>query len=254
MGDIAEHRGRVGGDCRSPPPSTPTGRSGAGAAAMAALALRAAGSGSHPARPAAASAITSRWRPSRRSTWRSHRGGPAHRAGATRRDGQQGGPVLDAMVWSAGEAQGLEHEDVDPPDVPDPEGLPNWTKLRPDDDRRAMPFWGNFDHDCCSTRPSCLRPARRRRPGAPGARPADGHLRRSLGRRRRGRHRARRGERPAAPARHVRRTALDRTEPGPLRLVRIPRRHDGLALPMPILRWPRRAVVLDRQGVAGSAD
>ena len=36
---------------------------------------------------------------------------------------QEGRPVLDAMVWSVGEVEGLEHEDVDPPDVPDPRGV-----------------------------------------------------------------------------------------------------------------------------------
>src|SRR5271156_4673134 len=34
---------------------------------------------------------------------------------------QEGRPVLDAMVWSVGEVEGLEHEDVVPPDVADPE-------------------------------------------------------------------------------------------------------------------------------------
>ena len=33
---------------------------------------------------------------------------------------QEGRPVLDAMVWSVGEVEGLEHEDVDAPGVPGP--------------------------------------------------------------------------------------------------------------------------------------
>ena len=58
---------------------------------------------------------------------------------------QEGRAVLEAMVWSVGHVEGLEHEDVDPPDVPDPEGLPTWAELRPDDVRPPMPFWDNFD-------------------------------------------------------------------------------------------------------------
>jgi acyl-CoA thioesterase-2 len=58
---------------------------------------------------------------------------------------QEGRPVLEAMVWSVGEVEGLEHEDVDPPDVPDPEALPTFAELRPDETRVAMRFWENFD-------------------------------------------------------------------------------------------------------------
>ena len=58
---------------------------------------------------------------------------------------QEGRPVLDAMVWSVGDVQGLEHEDVSPPDVPDPEALPLRENLAPDENRPAMPFWDNFD-------------------------------------------------------------------------------------------------------------
>jgi acyl-CoA thioesterase II len=58
---------------------------------------------------------------------------------------QEGRPVLDAMVWSVGEVEGLEHEDVHPPHVPDPGELPTRADLSPDEDRPAMPFWDNFD-------------------------------------------------------------------------------------------------------------
>ncbi len=37
---------------------------------------------------------------------------------------QEGRPVLHAMVWSVGDVEGLEHDDVNPPDVPDPDALP----------------------------------------------------------------------------------------------------------------------------------
>ena len=58
---------------------------------------------------------------------------------------QEGRPVLDAMVWSVGEVDGLEHEDTAPPDVPGPDELSNRAELWPDEDRPPYPFWGNFD-------------------------------------------------------------------------------------------------------------
>ena len=57
---------------------------------------------------------------------------------------QSGRPVLDAMVWSVGEVQGLEHEDVHPPDVADPEVLPA-PPGRQDEDTPSYRFWDNFD-------------------------------------------------------------------------------------------------------------
>ena len=49
---------------------------------------------------------------------------------------QEGRPVLDAMVWSVGEVEGLEHEDVDPPDVPDPRRAADaWADAAADEDR-----------------------------------------------------------------------------------------------------------------------
>ena len=58
---------------------------------------------------------------------------------------QEGRPVLDAMVWSVGDVEGLEHEDLNPPEVPDPDALPTRAELSPDDDRPPFPFWDNFD-------------------------------------------------------------------------------------------------------------
>lgn len=57
---------------------------------------------------------------------------------------QGGRPVLDAMVWSVGEVQGLEHEDMHPPAVADPDALPE-PPGRPDDDNPNYRFWDNFD-------------------------------------------------------------------------------------------------------------
>ncbi len=58
---------------------------------------------------------------------------------------QEDRPILEAMVWSVGDVQGLEHEDVDPPEVPDPGELPTRAELGPDQGRPVMPFWDNFD-------------------------------------------------------------------------------------------------------------
>jgi acyl-CoA thioesterase len=56
---------------------------------------------------------------------------------------QSGKPVLEAMVWSVGDVQGLEHEDIEPPDVLDPDLLP----LPPgeSDDGPGYRFWDNFE-------------------------------------------------------------------------------------------------------------
>jgi acyl-CoA thioesterase-2 len=58
---------------------------------------------------------------------------------------QHGRPVLAAMIWSVGEVEGLVHNHVHPPDVPDPDDLPSFRKLRPDDDGPPFTFWKNFD-------------------------------------------------------------------------------------------------------------
>jgi acyl-CoA thioesterase II len=57
---------------------------------------------------------------------------------------QEGRPILDAMVWSVGEVEGLVHHDVHPPDVPDPDALRSAQELWPDQEHRFK-FWGNFD-------------------------------------------------------------------------------------------------------------
>jgi acyl-CoA thioesterase-2 len=58
---------------------------------------------------------------------------------------QEGRPVLEAMVWSVGDVQGLEHEDAVAPDVPGPEGVATPAERAPHADRPPMPFWDNFD-------------------------------------------------------------------------------------------------------------
>jgi acyl-CoA thioesterase len=51
---------------------------------------------------------------------------------------QDGRPILDAMVWSVGQIEGLVHEDGEAPDVPDPDELPS-------EPERHFNFWDNFD-------------------------------------------------------------------------------------------------------------
>jgi len=60
---------------------------------------------------------------------------------------QQGRPVLDAMVWSVGAVAGLEHRDLAPPDVPDPDDVPLRSRPSSADDDAPAPyrFWDNFD-------------------------------------------------------------------------------------------------------------
>jgi acyl-CoA thioesterase len=53
--------------------------------------------------------------------------------------------VLEAMVWSVGDVEGLEHRDATPPDVPDPDELPPPPDLAPDAKGPRYAFWDNFD-------------------------------------------------------------------------------------------------------------
>ena len=58
---------------------------------------------------------------------------------------QEGRPILEAMVWSVGDVDGLEHADLSPPAVLDPDELPAPAELPLDEDRPRFPFWENFD-------------------------------------------------------------------------------------------------------------
>ena len=93
---------------------------------------------------------------------------------------QHGRPVLEAMVWSVGEVAGLEHEDVIPPEVDDPDHVPVRTMgPPPGDEDPARPFasgtTSSSDHWNGSKTTTGRRPVRSRRRGGPGcatARPA----------------------------------------------------------------------------------
>jgi acyl-CoA thioesterase-2 len=58
---------------------------------------------------------------------------------------QEGRPVLDAMVWSVGEVEGLVHQDLHPPEVPDPHELRSPQEIWPDQEGPRFNFWNNFD-------------------------------------------------------------------------------------------------------------
>jgi acyl-CoA thioesterase-2 len=54
--------------------------------------------------------------------------------------------IMEADVWATGDVDGLEHEHVQPPDVPDPDGLPTMQELMADQgDGPPFPFWNNFE-------------------------------------------------------------------------------------------------------------
>jgi acyl-CoA thioesterase-2 len=58
---------------------------------------------------------------------------------------QDGRAILDAMVWSTGEGEGLEHDETVAPDVPGPDELPSIEELLPADAEPPFPFWLNLD-------------------------------------------------------------------------------------------------------------
>lgn len=64
----------------------------------------------------------------------------SHRVSVT----QGGRPILEALVWSVDDVEGLEHDESAPPEAADPDELPSATELA-----RGEPppfrFWENFD-------------------------------------------------------------------------------------------------------------
>jgi acyl-CoA thioesterase II len=111
---------------------------------VAACALRAAGASTEQARPAAFSRHylgVARFGPVdlRVETRR------ARTATSQRVEVSQGRPILDAMVWSVGDIEGLEHDETSPPDVPDPDQLPDIRELLPNVAEPPFPFWHNLE-------------------------------------------------------------------------------------------------------------
>jgi acyl-CoA thioesterase II len=113
---------------------------------VAACALRAAGASTELARPAAFSChylgVADFGRVDLRvESRRSGRTAASQRVEVT----QGGRPILDAMVWSVGDVEGLEHDETSPPAVPDPDELPEIGELLPDDAAPPFPFWNNLE-------------------------------------------------------------------------------------------------------------
>ena len=113
---------------------------------VAACALRAGGAATQQARPAAFSChylgVAEFGRVDLRvEARRSGRTATSQRVEVT----QEGRPILDAMVWSVGDVEGLEHDETSPPDVPDPGELPGIGELMPDDAAAPFPFWNNLE-------------------------------------------------------------------------------------------------------------
>lgn len=69
------------------------------------------------------------------------RGASSHRVSIT----QDGTPILDAMVWSTADGEGLEHDESVPPDVPGPDQLQSIEELVPPDAQSPFKFWENLD-------------------------------------------------------------------------------------------------------------
>lgn len=58
---------------------------------------------------------------------------------------QEGRPILDAMVWSTADNEGLEHDETTFPDVGLPDDLPSIDELLPPDAEPPFAFWRNLD-------------------------------------------------------------------------------------------------------------
>ena len=114
---------------------------------VAACALRAAGASTEHVRPAAFSChflgVAQFGRIELQVSMRkSGRSAAAQRVEIT----QEGRPILDAMVWSVNDGEGLEHDETTMPNVPGPDGLAEIQDLLPADAPGPMfPFWENLE-------------------------------------------------------------------------------------------------------------
>jgi acyl-CoA thioesterase-2 len=114
---------------------------------VAACALRAAGAASEHARPATFSChflSVAKFGPVdiRVSTRKAGRSAMSQRVEVSQDDRA----ILDAMVWSVSEVEGLEHDETVMPDVPRPDELKFIQELLPDDAQAPpFPFWNNLD-------------------------------------------------------------------------------------------------------------
>jgi len=112
---------------------------------IAAIALRAAGQEAAISRPASFAChflATARFEPVDLEVAAVHKGRRSESFHVVMR--QAGRPILQAIVRTAVEGPGLEHDVARMPDVPDPESLKSWDELKPDDGP-PYPFWMNIE-------------------------------------------------------------------------------------------------------------
>jgi acyl-CoA thioesterase-2 len=69
------------------------------------------------------------------------RAASSHRVSIT----QEERPILEALVWSAAENEGQEHDETVAPDVPGPAELPSISELVDPEDQPPFAFWRNLD-------------------------------------------------------------------------------------------------------------
>lgn len=74
------------------------------------------------------------------TTLRAGRQAASHRVSIT----QGGRSIMEALVWSTADVEGLEHDVGGAPDVPGPDDLPTIEELA-GDEPPPFPFWRNFD-------------------------------------------------------------------------------------------------------------
>jgi acyl-CoA thioesterase II len=72
---------------------------------------------------------------------RQGRAASSHRVSIT----QAGRPIMEALVWSVDDVDGLEHDESTRPAVPSPSELRSAEELAGDDAPPPFPFWLNFD-------------------------------------------------------------------------------------------------------------
>ena len=153
---------------------------------VAACALRAAGAATEHTRPASFSCHYLRVAEFGTVDIRVETRKRGRAASSQRVEISQGGrAILDASVWTVSDNEGLEHDETNPPDVPDPDGLPTIQELLPDDAPPPFAFWRNLDAKPIEFEVDW--PPSGPRPGSLAgvvALPADGDVRRSVGRRR----------------------------------------------------------------------
>ncbi len=113
---------------------------------LAAIALRAAGCETAAGRPASFAAhylSVARFEPVDLDVEVLRRG---RRAASMRVSmSQEGRRILEAIVWTANVAEGLEHETAQPPEVPRPGALKNVEELRGEDAEPRFRFWDNLE-------------------------------------------------------------------------------------------------------------